>query len=130
MFVQNLNTKQQELLLAASYKLIAADGILDDRETQMVNILKSQCEESVQVEKDFQLAEIKNNFSKNKEKASFMLELIAIALADEDYAEEEKQLLKEISKEMEILEPFLEDMVTWVKTQMNLSKQATLFMED
>ncbi len=126
MFVTNLNTTQQGKLLAFAEHIINADGVVEERETQVLDTIKNQCSSDV-VLSDPSTSNISELFKTHPEKVSLLLELISVALVDEDYHEKEIQIIKEIAEELDISAD-LQDMEIWVKKQLMLIKEANELM--
>jgi uncharacterized membrane protein YebE (DUF533 family) len=130
MFVSNLNQIQQETLFALSKKLIAADGKIEERELALLNIIKSQCIAGISEANDSGAECLKSVYDTNASKVSLLLELIGLANADDEYGDEEKAFIKEISDALSIPQVLLDDLESWVKRQLILIKEAQIFMED
>lgn len=130
MFVSNLNEVQQEALLSLSKKLIRVDGIIDEREENLLEVLRAQCRVVANGSREFSNSELMAIFSRKGEKVSFLLELIGVAHADEVYGIEEKDFVREISRKLNISEALQMDMENWVKKQLSLVKEASNLMEE
>ena len=89
MFIQNLNSEQQGLMLSLAKRLISVDGQISKEETDMLATLEAQCCKNISETKDISMAELKNIFKTEREKASVSLELLAVAYADDDYHKSE-----------------------------------------
>ena len=130
MFVQNLNTSQQEILLSMAKQVISVDGIIDEREMNLFYVLKSQCNQDVKDEESINFEKARELFSTKASKVSLMLELIGVAHADEEYRREEQEFIKKVANSIQISENILCDLENWVKRQIILVKEANLFMEE
>lgn len=126
MFVTNLNTTQQGKLLSFAEQIINADGVVEERETQVLDTIRNQCSPDV-VLSDQNTSDISKVFTTQPEKISLLLELISIALVDEEYHEKEIQIIKKIADELDVSAD-LQDMETWVKKQLMLIKEANELM--
>ena len=93
MFVQNLNPTQQEILLKLADDLMLSDGVKDQREEDLIRIIKSQCNADISSKKEFELSGLANLFVSKKAKVSLLLELIGLAHADGDYGKEDQTIV-------------------------------------
>ncbi len=126
MFVTNLNSTQQGKLLALAEYIINVDGVVDNRETNVLEVIKSQCSSDV-VLSNPDTSELTEMFRSQQEKVSLLLELISIVLVDDEYHESEIKVIKEIAEVLEVSAD-LQDMETWVKKQLMLIKEANKLM--
>ncbi|MCG7542105.1 MULTISPECIES: TerB family tellurite resistance protein [Pseudoalteromonas] len=124
MFIQNLNLDQQSALYHLSKQLIATDGHIDERETLLLETIVAQCEESVDFDKTFDLAELPPLFSENSEKISFLIELIGVGYADQILKESEDNFIKHIAETIGVELSRLEELKDWVKRQIALVAEA------
>lgn len=123
MFVQNLNEVQQGILLASAEEIAKADRELHEIELSMITILKEQVKKGVQsIQVD--MSELENLFSNNREKYSFMLELIGIAYANGEYHKDEKLIISRYAQALSIDEKKLIALEDWVSKQIDLTKEA------
>lgn len=129
MFIANLSPQQQEILIGLAMQLIEVDGKIDDRELEMLEVLRSQCDREVKVNKFSSMDDLPSVFGDQKSRVSMLLELLAIAYADEDFDDKEKDAIETIRLKLDIPGVLFEDMESWVCRQMILSKEAQLFME-
>ncbi len=113
MFVQNLTPEQQSALLHLAAELIKVDGDFHEKEEQMLHLLKQQCDEGV-VAQAIDMTKLAEVFTEQDAKVSLLLELTAIAHADEVLHHREIKLLKEIVSVLDI-EYLYDDCQDWVK---------------
>lgn len=129
MFIQHLSNDQQAALFCFAKKIIAVDGHIDEKEEVMLEAIRAQCNDNVNFDLSIDLGSLIGLFEYKHQKVSFMLELIGVAYADEDYQESEKTIIAHLAEAFEIPSTLLEDMESWVRRQMILVKEANLFME-
>lgn len=122
MFVQNLNTEQQSVLLFLAKEVAKADGSLDELQLGMVEILTKQSNENV-AEKSVTLAELSALFKTEREKCSLLLELLGIAHANNEYHLSEKDLIASYANALNVSEKKLFALENWVEKQLALSTE-------
>lgn len=122
MFVQNLNTEQQSVLLFLAKEVAKADGSLDELQLGMVEILTKQSNENV-AEKSVTLAELSALFKTEREKCSLLLELLGIAHANNEYHLSEKDLITSYANALNVSEKKLFALENWVEKQLALSTE-------
>lgn len=126
MFIEKLNDRQQGILLNLGKKLIAADGNIHDKETELLNVLRAQMSPSVQETASSNLA---SDFQTQVSKAALLLEILGLAHADEDYHLDEKSFVSGLAKEVGLDSDTLADMESWVLRQFALVREAQQFLE-
>lgn len=126
MFIEKLNDRQQGILLDLGKKLIAADGNIHDKETELLNVLRAQMSPSVQETASSNLA---SDFHTQESKAALLLEILGLAHADEEYHQDEKSFVSGLAKEVGLDSDTLADMESWVLRQFALVREAQQFME-
>jgi len=129
MFINNLNTEQQSALLKTTELLIHSDGIVAKEELAILDILKLQCNSNVELQTSFEIANLGSIFNNEKEKVSFLLELIAVAFIDDDYHEKEESFIDEIARIIGVKPKKLGALESWVIRQVDLSNSALKLME-
>lgn len=122
MFVQNLTAEQQAALLYLAHEVAKADGSSDELQLGMVEILTKQSEENV-TEKVISNDELAKLFTTERAKYSLLLELLGIALANEEYHSNERNLIAEYAKELSVSNEKLNALENWVEKQLALSKE-------
>ncbi|HDR1285735.1 DNA repair protein [Pasteurella multocida] len=123
MFIQNLNKEQQSAFLFLAQELIKADGTLEKAEVAILETLKQQTFPDT-TEKEIALDKLPQVFNTKIATNSALLELIAIAHADEQYHENEKSLISTYAQAFNVNQDTLFLLETWVKKQIELSKEA------
>lgn len=126
MFIEKLNDRQQGILLNLGKKLIAADGNIHDKETELLNVLRAQMSPSVQETVSSNLA---SDFQTQESKAALLLEILGLAHADEEYHQDEKSFASGLAKEVGLDSDTLADMESWVLRQFALVREAQQFLE-
>lgn len=126
MFVTRLNGRQQGVLLTLGKQLIAADGNIHDKETELLAALQSQMAPDIEAAAVCQLGE---EFSTQESKAALLLELLGLAHADADYHLDEKDFIAKIALDIGVGKDLLADMESWVVRQFALVREAEEFME-
>ncbi|STO55084.1 Tellurite resistance protein TerB [Canicola haemoglobinophilus] len=122
MFVQNLNSKQQSVLLFLAKEVASADGSLDELQFGMIDILKAQSNSDVN-ELTVSLDELSSLFTTEREKCSLLLELIGVAHANAEYHSNEKSLIAKYAKALSLSNEKLANLEKWVEKQFALSKE-------
>lgn len=112
MFLTNLAEKQKIAFLDLARALIAADGVLSDEEVSMMEQYKLEMalvtnleEPQGQVEQAVDVFKTASTAVKKK----VIFELVALACADNDYADEENRFLKEIVVSLDLEPVFIEE---------------------
>lgn len=106
MYLALLNEKEKEMFLGAAFNLVAVDGDYSDEEKVVINgyCQEMQCifdEKTMVKPMDELIKDIKSN-SDNKIKKIFVFELIGLAMADENYDEDERALINKLEVEFDI----------------------------
>ncbi|HDR0627134.1 TerB family tellurite resistance protein [Pasteurella multocida] len=128
MFIQNLNKEQQSAFLFLAQELINSDGKLESQELIIMDTIIQQTGGGVQP-KALQLHELPIVFDSNLSKNSALLELISIAYSDGQYHDDEKKLISEYTKALNIKDEQLLQLENWVKKQLSLIKDANEFFK-
>lgn len=126
MFIEKLNDRQQGILLDLGKKLIAADGNIHDKETELLNVLRAQMSPSVQ---EIASSNLASDFQTQESKAALLLEILGLAHADEEYHLDEKSYVSGLAKEVGLDSDTLADMESWVLRQFALVREAQQFLE-
>ncbi len=129
MFISNLNLEQQSALLKCAEILIHSDDIVSKEEDAIWDVLKAQCDSNVVMPTNFELASLRELFDDEKDKVSFLLELIAVAFIDDEYHEKEESLLDEIARIIDVTPKKLGRLESWVIRQLDLNNSALKLME-
>lgn len=129
MFISNLNLKQQETLFQLAKKIVAIDGIVDEKENLMLDAIKKEMHPNTNVESNHK-EPLNTIFASKKEVSSLLFELLGLAYADDDYHEEESRFINEIANQLNISKESLYAMENWVQRQLCLSREAIYLMEE
>ena len=112
MFIAGLDKKKQEAFLNLAYTMVYADGKLDEKEQQLFESYRLEVEVDLnkahKVDFDKELSIFDG--SDQVEKTKIFFELYAIALIDDVYAEEEKDLVETMKKRFNISEAKMKEM--------------------
>lgn len=123
MFIYNLNSNQQSVLIFLAKEISKADGNSDEIEKNMLDILIQQCNPEVQ-ETRVEIEELPTIFDSVRAKHSLLLELLGIALVDNHYHLNEKSLVSSCAQALSVNRETLEQLENWVAKQFSLSKEA------
>ena len=118
MFLANLAEKQKPAFLDLARALIAADGVLSDEETSMMEQYKLEMALTAGLEESQgQVEQAIDVFrpAPAAVKKQVVFELVALAFADNDYADEEARLLNEITVSWGLDAAFLDECRAYVK---------------
>lgn len=127
MFIHNLTKEQQSALLYLANELIHSDGELENAEMAIIETLKKQCELDV-ILTPIKIEELSTIFASNRAKYSVLLELIAIAYVDEQYHQEEQNLILKYAELLNVSNDMLINLERWVKKQLTLSQEIELLL--
>ncbi|MDQ1353124.1 MAG: hypothetical protein QG657_3430 [Acidobacteriota bacterium] len=127
MFLSRLNLDQRKAFLAITMKVIGADGALDPRERQMIEAMRYEM--ALYTETDLpkgyvSIEEMAKPFDTREAQVILMLECIALAYADEDFAGEEQKILRELAMIFKFSEEEATAMENWVLRYKTLVKEA------
>ena len=128
MFVQYLNERQQSVLLHYAYEMMRADSSADAREMIQLDVLRTQMQPGVQAE-DVAIEELPELFDDRMSRIVLMLEVIGMGYADEKFDPRESELIDKMSNVLTIDEDEVLNIVSWVKRQLLLVKEAHRLME-
>ena len=128
MFVQYLNERQQGVLLHYAYEMMRADSSADAREMNRLEVLRAQAQPSVQA-KDVAIEELPELFDDRMSRIALLFEVIGMGYADEEFDPQESELINTMAKALAIEEDEVLNIVSWVKRQLLLVKEAHRLME-
>ena len=128
MFVQYLNEQQQGVLLHYAYEMMRADSSADAREMNRLEVLRAQAQPSVQA-KDVAIEELPELFDDRMSRIALLFEVIGMGYADEEFDPQESELINTMAKALAIEEDEVLNIVSWVKRQLLLVKEAHRLME-
>ena len=128
MFVQYLNERQQGVLLHYAYEMMRADSSVDAREMNRLEVLRDQAQPGVQAE-DVAIEELPELFDDRISRIALLFEVIGMGYADEEFDPQESGLINTMAKALAIDEDEVLNIVSWVKRQLLLVKEAHRLME-
>ena len=128
MFVQYLNEEQQSVLLHYAYEMMRADSSADAREMHRLDVLRAQAQPGVSA-KDVAIADLPDLFEDRMSCVVLLFELIGMGYADERFDQQESELINAMAKALAIGEDEVLNIVSWVKRQLLLVKEAHQLME-
>ena len=129
MFVQYLSEPQQSALLHYAYEVLRVDSTVDARELNRLDILRAQAKPGVQAE-DVAIKDLSALFDDRISRLALLFEVIGMGYADEQFDPLESQLINTMAKALGIEEDEVLVIVSWVKRQLLLVKEAHQLMED
>lgn len=118
MFLANLTDDQKNAFLGLAQTLVSVDGVVSDDETSMLEQYKQEMSLSTstsipQQEIEQSIEVFKTAFPSIKKQIVF--ELVALACADNDYADTEHRLLNEIGISLDLDAAFLGECKAYVR---------------
>lgn len=128
MFVQYLSEPQQSALLHYAYEVMRADSSVDAREQNRLDVLRAQTEPGVQAE-DVAIEDLPELFDDRLSRFALLFEVIGMGYADEEFDPQESELINSIAKALAIGEDEVLQIVSWVRRQLLLVKEAHRLME-
>lgn len=127
MFIHNLTANEQSAFLGLAEKIIRADGILAQQEEHLVAYLANATGQPAAGGTVESLATV---FQTRQSKASALLELMGLGLADGRYHPAERTVVAEIANAMGFNENELIGMENWVVRQAMLVQEAAGFWDE
>lgn len=132
MFLQQLNEEEKVAFLELAYIIAKANGIIDDKEHQMLVAYQKEMELEIDLEthpiRPFQ--EVVNIFKDKKIKRIVFLESLAVAFADGIYHEEQKEHIHELKQYFSISDDDYESFKTWINKMNSLYYEAVELLDD
>ena len=129
MFVQNLNERQQGVLLHYADEVMRADRRIDAAELMAMDMLRNQTEPGVKAE-DVPVEALPSLFEDRLSRVSFLLELVGMGYANEDFDPTQSELVNDIARVFSLHENgVIEAIEKWVQDELALMKQAQQLME-
>lgn len=128
MFVQYLNERQQGVLLHYAYEMMRADSSADARELNRLEVLRDQAQPGVQA-KDVAIEELPELFDDRLSRVALLFEVIGMGYSDEEFDPQESELINAMAKALAIEEVEVLNIVSWVRRQLLLVKEAHRLME-
>lgn len=130
MFLNRLTEEQKKAFLAIAMKLIGADGVLDPRERRMIEGMRYEM--GMYSDTDLPtgyVEDLAKAFDTRESQVAMMLESIALVYADEEYANEEEKIMRELALIFNFSEEEATAMENWVMRYRDLVKEATAMFE-
>lgn len=129
MFVQYLNERQQGALLHYAHEMMRVDGSVDSEELVHLEALRVQAQPGVEAE-DVPMGELATLFDDRLSRVAFLLEIVGIGYANEDFEPAESQLAQDLAHALAPEEEgMLSAVQSWVKRQLLLVREARELME-
>ena len=129
MFVQNLNERQQGVLLHYADEVMRADKRIDAAELMAMDMLRDQAEPGVKAE-DIPIEQLPDVFEDRLSRVSFLLELVGMGYVNDDFDPAQSDLVRQIADVFSFREDGTEEAVeAWVKEELALMKKAQQLME-
>ena len=129
MFVQNLNERQQGVLLHYADEVMRADRRIDAAELMAMDMLRNQTEPGIKAE-DVPVEALPGLFEDRLSRVSFLLELVGMGYANEDFDPTQSELVNDIARVFSLHENgVIEAIEKWVQDELALMKQAQQLME-
>lgn len=129
MFVQNLNERQQGVLLHYADEVMRVDRKIDAAELMAMDMLRNQTESGVKAE-DVAIEALPELFEDRLSRVSFLLELVGMGYANEDFHPEQSELITQIALVFGFHENGTREAVEqWVKDEIALMRSARQLME-
>lgn len=126
MFVQYLNERQQGALLHYADRIMRVDGVIDAKEMVHIETLRDQAP-GVKAE-DLGVEELPRVFEDRSSRIAFLLELVAMGYVNEAFDPTESELVGRVAAAFS-LESDMDDVESWVRRQLLLTREARELME-
>ena len=127
MFVQYLSDRQQSALLHYAHEMAGADGSIADDELVQLDVLREQVQSGVK-EADVPLDELADLFDDRASRVAFLLEVVGMGYANEEFDPAESQLANDLTKALALDDGVLGDIKSWVTRQLSLVREAQQLM--
>ena len=128
MFVHYLNERQQSALLHYAHEMMRVDGAVAGEELALLDILRDQAEPGIKAE-DVPLEELSGLFDDRLTRIAFLLEVVGMGYANQDFDPAESQLARDLANALALGDNTLEDVKSWVTRQLLLVQEAKKLME-
>ncbi len=129
MFVQNLNERQQGVLLHYADEVMRTDRRIDAEELLAMDMLRNQTEPGVKAE-DVPIEALPGLFKDRLSRVSFLLELVGMGYANESFDATQSEFVNQIARVFAFHENgTVEAIEQWVQDELALMKQAQQLME-
>ena len=127
MFVQYLNERQQGVLLHYADRVMRVDGVLDAEEMVHIDMLREQAVPGTKAE-DLPVAELPQVFEDRSSRIAFLLELVGMGYANEAFDPRQSALVGAVAAAFS-LDSDMDDVESWVRRQLLLTREARELME-
>lgn len=124
MFLENLEPREKRAFLGLAHKVVHADGVLEEREAQILATLSETIEEPAL---EGTVEELATEFQSRRSKVFALLELMGIGYVDGDYHVAEVESVAEIARALGFSDDELPGLESWVVRQLALLEEATGF---
>lgn len=129
MFVQNLNERQQGVLLHYADEVMRIDGRIDADELMAMDILRNQAEPGVNAE-DVPIEQLPGLFEDRLSRVAFLLELVGMGYANKDFDPKESELVGRVANVFSFHDDGTMGAIeAWVRDQLALAEKAKQLME-
>ena len=129
MFVQFLSEKQQSALLHYAHEMARVDGVVADEELTQLDVLRDQTRPGVEAQ-HVPLDELAALFDDRMSRVAFLLEVVGMGYANDEFDPAESQLANELVDALAVGERTLDDVKSWVTRQLALFEEARQMMAD
>ena len=127
MFVQYLNERQQGVLLHYADRVMRVDGVIDAEEMVHIDMLREQAIPGTKAE-DLPVAELPQVFEDRSSRIAFLLELVGMGYANEAFDPKQSELVGAVAAALS-LDTDMDDVESWVRRQLLLTREARELME-
>ena len=127
MFVQYLNERQQGILLHYADRIMRVDGVIDAKEMVHIDALREQAAPGAKAE-DLPAAELSQVFEDRSSRIAFLLELVGMGYANEAFDPKQSELVGKVAAAFS-LDTDMDDVESWVRRQLLLTREARELME-
>ena len=127
MFVQYLNERQQGVLLHYADRVMRVDGAIDAEEMVHIDVLREQAAPGTKAE-DLPLEELPRVFEDRSSRVAFLLELVGMGYVNDAFDPRESELVGRVAAAFS-LESDMDDVESWVRRQLLLTREARELME-
>lgn len=116
MFLSLFTDRERELFYTLSFHLVESDGVITGEEQTLLDSFKLESNGQILQKIDETPNEIINELSLSNEKIKncILLELISIALVDNDYNENERSIISKVVDNFNIPTQKYEEIFNWV----------------
>lgn len=130
MFVQNLNERQQCVLLHYADAVMRVDNRIDPSELVAMDMLRDQARPGAQPE-EVPIDQLGDVFMNRIGRVSLLLELVGMGYVNEDFDPRQSALIEQIAGSLDLLQDgTLEAVNQWVKDQLGLMAKARELMQE